>query len=94
MVNKTCQNRRYTITKCLLEDKEDWPSGLAQETPTPHEGQTQQFRLLDDDKNIYFEGFMIPTDTEMIFYPLDTIGLSYGCTEIQILNPKGEWETV
>lgn len=83
-------NKRFTITNNII-DKDEVDAPVLKD-PLPN--QTLKFRLLDDDKNIYFEGVMIPTDTEMLFYPLDTLGEGYGCTEIQIFNDKGEWETI
>lgn len=49
--------------------------------------QTQEhqfhFRLFDDDRVMYFEGF---SKKKWDFQPLDDFGISYGCTEIQYWN--------
>ncbi|WP_103110968.1 hypothetical protein [Brevibacillus reuszeri] len=56
----------------------------------PHE-----FRLLDDDDNIYGYGFSRSCDDEDAFAPLDHYGPLYGCTEIQYYNrDKMKWETL
>ena len=39
-----------------------------------------KFRLLDGDRNVYFEGFATANDS---FDPLDFLGIEYGCTDIQ-----------
>ena len=55
------------------------------------------FKMYDDDKNLYYSGFMVPGDEgEAEFGPLDDFGTpNAGCTEIKIKNKStGEWETV
>lgn len=42
-----------------------------------------KFRLLDGDRNIYFEGLATRNDS---FEPLDFLGSEYGCTDIQYLE--------
>ena len=58
----------------------------------------RKFKLLDDDGDLYFEGELkcdSETDgSEELFLPLDTIGASYGCTEIQYTNDNGDYETL
>lgn len=39
-----------------------------------------KFRLLDGDKNVYFEGLASRNDS---FKPLDFFGNEFGCTELQ-----------
>lgn len=39
-----------------------------------------KFRLLDCDRNIYFEGVSTRIDS---FDPLDFLGSEYGCTDLQ-----------
>lgn len=57
-------------------------------------GQQFKFRLLDDDKIVYFNGFSDDSTSESAFDPLDMYGAEYGCTEIQYLNNRGQWETL
>jgi hypothetical protein len=74
----------FTITKILLDGPK---SGEAK-----RHNETLKFRLLDDDGEIYFFGYMTPTQSEALFAPLDEFGEAYGCTEIQIL--ENGWQTV
>ena len=53
-----------------------------------------EYRLLDDDGIVYFEGFLITDDSESLFAPLDNHGEAYGCTEIQVRNKDKKWESV
>ncbi|MAN59567.1 MAG: hypothetical protein CMC08_07000 [Flavobacteriaceae bacterium] len=39
-----------------------------------------KFRLLDGDRNIYFEGIASRNDS---FEPLDLLGSEFGCTDLQ-----------
>ncbi len=48
------------------------------------------FRLLDDDKVVYFLGY---STLDSDFVPLDYYGESYGCTEIQY-KVDGRWTTL
>ena len=53
------------------------------------------FRLLDDDGEIYAYGKSTDNSTEAAFDPLDQYMYEYGCTEIQYKNPEtGEYETL
>jgi hypothetical protein len=58
---------------------------------------TQKFRLLDDDKEVYFEGLMEDVDKyggDLPFAPLLDYGEGgYGCTELQYFK-DGVWETL
>lgn len=74
------QNPQFTITESPIEPEVQYQLGPA----LPD--QTVKFRLLDDDDNVYFIGYMRPTNSEVLFYPLDTVGAVYGCTKIQILD--------
>jgi hypothetical protein len=57
------------------------------DTTTPGE----QFRMFDDDGELYYSG-SIWGDYDG-FEPLDDFGMpSAGCTGIQYQNDKGEWE--
>lgn len=54
-----------------------------------------KFRLLDDDGEVYAYGYADSDDDEEAFAPLDEVGSSYGCTEIQYKNPTTkEYETL
>lgn len=56
-----------------------------------------KFRLLDDDGEVYFWGFMdvdsLHGTEDQAFAPLDSIGRGYGCTELQY-REGGEWKTL
>jgi len=50
-----------------------------------------QFRLLDDDDNIYFQGITNDTD----FAPLDDFGVAFGCTSLHYkLLDSNVWEVL
>jgi len=72
----------YTITKNLIDEI----GKLDVKVP---EKQTQRFRLLDDDDEVYFEGYQIPDRDE--FAPLDEVGAGYGCTALQYWNKGWQW---
>ncbi len=42
-----------------------------------------KFRLLDGDRNIYFEGLATQNDS---FEPLDYLGSEFGCTDLQFFE--------
>lgn len=42
-----------------------------------------KFRLLDGDRNIYFEGISTKNDS---FEPLDCLGNEFGCVDLQFLE--------
>ena len=46
-----------------------------------------RFRLLDSDRNIYFEGLATKNDS---FDPLDFLGIEFGCTDLQYFE-KGKF---
>lgn len=51
-----------------------------------------QFRLLDDDGNVYFHG---RSGDDSSFEPLDYAGPRWGCTEIQYRNEEtGAWDSL
>lgn len=73
-------------------------------------GGKQRIRLLDDDGLVYFHlesdidyvtgVFMVgpnkgkdATEEEM-FYPLDTLGASYGCTSLEYICEEGKYTTL
>jgi hypothetical protein len=51
-----------------------------------------QFRLYDDDDNLYYEGYYngLDGDEEEAFEPLDWAGAYAGCTTLKYLE-KGKW---
>jgi len=56
-----------------------------------------RFRLLDSDEMVYFRGYLSKTDLykadgEEAFEPLDTVGASYGCTDLQYW--ENGWRTL
>lgn len=58
-----------------------------------------KFRLLDDDGILNFSGAMTDelynSPGEGVFEPLDYSMEAWGCTELQIMNPKtGKYETI
>ncbi len=79
------KTKRWCITEAPIDE--------AFITSERSDNMTMQFRILDDDEEVYFIGFMIPTSTEALFAPLDAFGVGWGCTDIQILE-KGQWESV
>lgn len=62
------------------------------ENPSPR---WNSFRLLDDDKYLYFEGIYngLKESGDKAFEPLDDFGGSYGCTELQYFE-NGNWKTL
>jgi len=52
-------------------------------------------RLLDDDRNLYFEGISqdIYEHAELAFAPLDDLQPSFGVTELQYYE-NGSWQTL
>jgi len=49
-----------------------------------------QFRLLDDDEEVYFLGL---SGNSSSFEPLDYFGNGFGCTDIQYFE-NGKWESL
>ena len=54
-----------------------------------------EFRLFDDDGNLYFDGLMTTAQLngteDEAFEPLDAFGAAYGCTEL-MYKENGEWK--
>lgn len=64
--------------------------GLSEEAALRRLG--HKFRVLDDDGNVYFEGYSADDSS---FEPLDYTRGSYGTTEIQYRNAEtGKWESL
>lgn len=56
----------------------------------PNPDQTLKFRLKDDDDEVQFIGQMRPASSQSVFLPLDTFGVSRGCSSIEIFE-DGRW---
>ena len=82
----------WVITKDLISDpKEKSRIGTCSRGYKNECAEWKTFRMLDDDKNVYYEGMA----TSESFDPLDDFGMpNDGCTEIQYRNANGEWETL
>jgi hypothetical protein len=53
-----------------------------------------EFRLLDDDGNVYYRGFSDDNESEEAFAPLDDYGTpEAGCTDIQY-RINGGWKSL
>lgn len=53
-----------------------------------------RFRLLDGDREVYYEGLSDDCDSEIACAPLDDFGEGHaGCTEIQY-HKRGHWITL
>lgn len=75
----------------------DCITGKAMQEARPEH--VHKFRLFDDDGVLYFDGAMTDrlynSDGEGIFEPLDYAMNAWGCTELQVVNPKtGKYETI
>lgn len=65
-------------------------------------GEGIKFRLLDDDRNVYYHGRRLETSDSDAFYdsetelaPLDCFGLpNAGCTIQEEKNADGKWESI
>lgn len=80
----------YVITKWCAAITD---SGEDEETLRDHSDMPCEFRLLDDDSEVYCYGFSTSSDDEAAFDPLDGDGADYGCTMIEYKNPvTGEFE--
>lgn len=67
-------------------------ANIAQVDQLQKDGFTQAFRLLDDDDEVYYTGWIKPDTDE--FAPLDDFGMpNAGCTSIQF-QKEDTWETV
>lgn len=93
----------FTITKDLIFDPEiDKKSVVGVVGPRgtkftakeiENHPDRQEFRMLDDDENVYYHGLFVPDNTDE-FQPLDCFGTpNAGATEIQYLV-NGVWKTL
>ncbi|MDB5384737.1 MAG: hypothetical protein JWM11_383 [Planctomycetaceae bacterium] len=88
----------WIITHDFLtpENEDDCAVGLSScdFEDSKRESLQYQFRLLDDDGELYYEGLTDDANSENAFDPLDDFGLGYaGCTEIRYLR-NGKWESL
>ena len=98
----------WIITKDFISKPEDDDISRAGDTssnfnPEKFEKEKEkdyyQFRLLDDDETVYFEGLISVSDIEgteeQAFDPLDSYQGIYGVTIMQYKKPNEEtWETL
>jgi len=90
LAKKVKEHTRYIITHNIIDNKEK-----RQRSNSEKETYPLMFKLYDDDKELYFEGYSKPNQTEWEWFaPLDRIGASYGCTEIHYRNAEGKFEAI
>lgn len=95
-------NYHWTITKDHIRDPEHdrddagthGPSGATltadQIAANP---KALEFRMCDDDGELYYTGKYLGPDDETLFAPLDDFGTpNAGCTSIHYKNAQGAWE--
>lgn len=81
----------YYITENLIDEEPIEKMGNLHHTPNLKKSDLKKlFRLRDDDGITYFKGYSNDSNS---FFPLDTLGVSYGCNEIQYYQ-DGKWETL
>lgn len=55
--------------------------------------EAEKFRMLDDDGELYYEGFMLHGEESTGFEPLEDFGMpNAGCTEIRYKDKDGNWK--
>lgn len=58
-------------------------------------GEGQEFRMYDDDGELYYEGRYLGDDSEDMFGPLDDFGMpNAGAVRIDYKNDAGAWEVL
>ena len=84
----------YLITANLI-DKDCQPKKVPALWKEITGGTYWNIRLLDDDRNIYFEGISqdIYESADVAFAPLDDLQPSFGVTELQYFE-AGTWNTL
>lgn len=87
----------WVISKCFLDFDKGGTYGPVDTELTPSEilahPKAKKFRLYDDDKTLYYEGFMVHDGSSDGFEPLDDFGEpNAGCTRIAYWE-NGKWET-
>ena len=66
---------------------------IVEKLKSPIKNGAQKFRMLDDDKNIYYYGYLWGDGDETMFEPLDDYGMpNAGAVHIQYKNKEGDWE--
>lgn len=86
---------KWVLTRTCLPAAKGWRHG----TCKPEDIRNPvAFRLLDDDGQVYFTGWLEgpeleTADGETAFEPLDVFGAAYGCTELQY-QENGCWKTL
>ncbi|WP_187648664.1 hypothetical protein [Nitrosophilus labii] len=83
----------WKITKAFNKKLKE-PICSADWDPSKDHNLKYEFRLLDDDGNVYGYGYSDDDETENAFSPLDDFGMgAWGCTAIQYKNKRtGKWE--
>lgn len=100
----------FIVTSDPINTKWNDPSIKGRVYGGEYHGGKQRIRLLDDDGIVYFylqSDINYVTDTfdagpnagkeatdEQEFYPLDTLGASYGCTHLQYKDLEGNYKTL
>jgi hypothetical protein len=84
----------YLITANLI-DKDYQPKKAPGVWETITSGTYWNIRLLDDDRNIYFEGISqdMNESADVAFAPLDDLKPAFGVTELQYFE-AGSWNTL
>lgn len=80
----------WKITRVTSSEDREWlgAGNGDQSKPMPYE-----FRLLDDDDNVYAHGVSSSCDDNAAFAPLDDLGEgNWGCTAIEYKQASGAWE--
>ena len=89
----------WMVSKDIINTKWNDPSIKGKQYGN-YKGGKHRIRLLDDDGTVYFylysdENYNTSElDADVLFYPLDSLGKSYGCTELQYKTPTGEYKTL
>jgi hypothetical protein len=100
----------FLITKDLITPENEDSYGVGVEGPRYareeilvrlRNGEGEPFRLLDDDRNLYYEGLFIDDgeaekwEIETEFQPLEAYGRpNAGAVIIEYKNSKNEWEAL
>jgi len=70
------------------------PRGVAL-TAEQIKAQGKAFRMLSDDREVYYHGLYVGPDDETLFAPLEDYGTpNSGCTIIEYKNAAGRWEVL
>ena len=81
----------WLITKDLLDDSDSVGVSSRDYEDEKRAQLTNRFRLLDGDREVYFEGISDDGESEDAFAPLDDFGEGYaGCAFIEYFE-RGVW---